>query len=306
MGNATNKAVGGENHMSSKRELQKLHWPSKLANRKVIWLSICHAKPTGDEIVAEYSDYLKLWLESPEEGHEKRCIEADIPRTFPQRMDGTSHRPQDGLSPQDHSELPRHYASLYNVLGAVVMTTLNIETTRVQLSYISGMSFIASFLLVVGEGDEHFAYTMMVHICRKCAWLRRGDGALTLQAELNRIESVLGAEFPSLREAFETRGLPSAQMYAADFMVMFCKYQLPFDFTVWCWDQMIARDDPAVCAGSALVALLGCSQKALKAKLSRNELDGGFHKLAPLLSTVDRGKFHRVYGGLLDRYPALE
>lgn len=278
-----------EDSEAFRHELKRKQWGSNQISRdREVWLKLC-AAPSGRNI---YTIHLKKWTDDPDQ-LESNHISMDIPRTLPQL------RNDDEMSEE---EVVKHHSQLARVLGALMSTKVSFtagDSSQGLVRYRGGSSFIASFLLMVGNHDEEFAYALMVHAVSRFPAMMPGtvDYSTMIQQHMSQIDEMIRTEFPRIHYAFDEMGVQCSQLYFGTYAcLMFCHRSIPFDFTLWCWDQFMGTNS-ALTAAVILVSLLGTCEK-----LVINTKNYGGISIATLLSVVDKSKFHTKYSNLVRKY----
>ena len=147
------------------------------------------------------------------------------------------------------------------VMGAVLLYLK--EISALEISYISGMTFVASFTVRISEGDEAFSFSLLTNMLESIAWLR-DRSYFDSDEYISSIEIPLFAEFPALRRAFDGIDVPRMLVLRLS-TTMFAYHSIPLFFTAHCWDYVLTgirnEKQAGLRLGLLITALLGVNER---------------------------------------------
>jgi hypothetical protein len=268
-----------------RQQLGRKRWSVDYAGcakeRNYVWTKVCVKSRRNN-----YAAQLHKWNSCPDDS-ERDSFMKDIPRTLPQLMCGDT---------MSEKRLSDHYEQIARVLGALMTTPVMADGVEVLARYRSGASFVVSFLLLAGKDDEEFAYNMLAHVTSHFPTVMPNKTEL-VGVYMSRIDQMVQSEYPRIHYVFDEMGVHCSHLYFdSGVCLLFCHCSIPFDFTVWCWDQFLYTQS-AMTAVVILVALLGsCEQLVI------NTMEFGGISVSNMISVVDKIKFNDVYANLRRKY----
>jgi hypothetical protein len=210
----------------------------------------------------------------------------DLPRTFPQSHNGSIVE-----------NLSEHRVKIRNVIGA--LCSAKTEDFK-EFEYLSGMTFIASFILVATNHDERVSFNFMLYVVSKCSWHTSSHQMQdTVMAE---IDGMVRSESPQLYAAIENSGIPLMVVYFMNYATLFTRQSIPIYFTYFCWDKLLGHGNRKV-VSILIVSLFVVSSNYLL------NFDESFEQIVVkpnlceiMITNLDHAEFDRVFRKLIRKY----
>lgn len=277
MGQSPSKKICDESTFVKEELIQREFGLCLVAHHVEYWETLCVKQVNYEDCLSQFTNYHPV----------NEYLDMDLPRTFPQVQ-----------SSDEIVDLTGHRSKIRNVIGALCNARTN---SLKELQYISGMTFIASFILIATDHDEGRSFYLMMHIIPKCPWLNN-PSPLVQERIISDIDKMIRYECPRLHEEIERVGIPLIAAYYGNYVTLFTRQKIPTTFTYFCWDKLFGHDHGEIMSIIIVSVFVVSLDKLLNGGEPFQEIIMKPVLWELMIDNLDCGKFIRVYRRLIKRY----
>lgn len=260
-----------------------------------------------------------------------KCLQMDVPRTIPRTPPCTIATGDDcncvgeystqnsslirplspdfycfSILPTSELDIVAHHQSIMTVTG---LSLAHVMEAGGDGSYVSGLTFMTSFLLMVTDGDKDTSFVLLTHVLQRYSFLLFRS-VINAPGFFSNLYRVLGIEFPKLSSALENKFGIDLKVFCSEFYILLFAYNsmVPYEYTVHCWDYILSCDccdgcgsvsvNPPAAIDILVVALLGANEQLVMSCVDEGEL---LHSRHTLFNVVEQAEVSKRYKMILNR-----